>query len=171
MTPRWTAESWDRDRGPVQLTWDQFKAGRPCPGCGRPYIGLGPSFVLEEQNCLERLKDGPVDAHHAADWFTGRGHRHLSKLGLNGLVSIEDDKYSITELGHQALDACRDNESWLASHRATHPKVNSHSFCAGSIQVHCGLCCPPPPLSPEQLARIANIIRPTLERTRALGRE
>jgi len=23
----------------LRLTWDQFSAGEPCPGCGRPYQG------------------------------------------------------------------------------------------------------------------------------------
>jgi hypothetical protein len=34
------------------------------------------------------------------------------------------------------------------------------SWTVGSGPIHCSRCCPPPPLSPEQIAQISRILNP-----------
>lgn len=48
---------------------------------------------------------------------------------------------------------------WLRAHRAQHPEIHAHAHAVDNGPLHCGLCCPPPPLTPSQVARIAAILR------------
>jgi hypothetical protein len=43
--------------------------------------------------------------------------------------------------------------------RLRHPQHGS-SWTAGGGPIHCSRCCPPPPLSPEQIAQISRIVNP-----------
>jgi len=64
----------------------------------------------------------------------------------------------------------RDGESWVEyrerirpieeEFRLRHPQHGS-SWTAGGGPIHCSRCCPPPPLSPEQIAQISRILRPS----------
>jgi|GEM_PF-1440208 broad specificity phosphatase PhoE len=63
----------------------------------------------------------------------------------------------------------RDGESWVEYRermkpieeelRLRHPQHGS-SWTAGGGPIHCSRCCPPPPLSPEQIAQISRILNP-----------
>ena len=46
-------------------------------------------------------------------------------------------------------------------HRLRHPQHGS-SWKGGGGPIHCSRCCPPPPLSPEQIAQISRILNPPL---------
>lgn len=40
-----------------------------------------------------------------------------------------------------------------------HADCQAHRWTVeGSLTTHCGKCCPPPPMSPEQTARIATLL-------------
>ncbi|WP_264079301.1 hypothetical protein [Mycobacterium szulgai] len=46
--------------------------------------------------------------------------------------------------------------------KAAHASCRSHRHSiAGSLTMHCGRCCPPPPMSPSQLDRIHALLTPT----------
>ena len=82
----------------------------------------------------------------------------------------------------------RDREPWTdyrervkpieEEFRLGHPQHGS-SWTAGGGPIHCSRCCPPPPLSPEQIAQISRILNPptlappamvTMRRCRACGK-
>jgi hypothetical protein len=94
------------------LTFEQYRAGVPCPGCGLPYVDSEP-------------------------------------FDFKGTINLSDDervRYDAEESRFKAAHAsCR-------SHR--------HSI-SGSLTMHCGKCCPPPPLSPSQRERIRALMSPT----------
>ena len=92
------------------LTFEQYRAGQPCPGCGRPYIDAAP--------------------------FEPRGTMFFS--------DSERARYGAEEVRF----------------KEAHPTCGSHSHgVSGSLTKHCGKCCPPPPLSPAQLDRLATLLR------------
>ena len=63
----------------------------------------------------------------------------------------------------------RDREAWAdyrerrkpidEEFRLRHPE-HGFSWTAGGGPIHCSRCCPPPPLSPEQIAHISRILNP-----------
>lgn len=88
------------------LAWEQYIAGEPCPGCGRPYRDEVP-------------------------W--------VPKGTMN---STDEDRARY--------------EAEEARYRLNHPECCSHRHSVeGSLTKHCGRCCPPPPLSPEQRETIS----------------
>ncbi len=92
------------------LSVEEYSAGAPCPGCGRP--------------------------DRDAEPFEFRGTMHLS--------GREKEHYEAEQSGFKAQHgSCR-------SHR--------HSV-QGSLTTHCGKCCPMPPISPAQLARVGALLR------------
>ena len=92
------------------LTYEQYRAGQPCPGCGRPYVDAEP--------------------------FEPKGTMFFS--------DSERARYDAEE----------------ARFKEAHPSCGSHSHgVSGSLTKHCGKCCPPPPLSPAQLDRLATLLR------------
>jgi hypothetical protein len=95
-----------------QLSYEQYRAGTPCPGCGRPYVDAEP--------------------------FENKGTMHFS--------DAERARYDVEQTRFKgAHGAC-------GSHR--------HSV-TGSLTMHCGKCCPMPPLSPTQIAQLGALLRPT----------
>jgi hypothetical protein len=94
------------------LTFEQHRAGVPCPGCGRPYVDAEP-FDFK----------GTMSFSHA-----------------------ERVRYDAEESRFKAVDAS------CGSHR--------HGV-SGSLTMHCGKCCPMPPMSPSQLERIGALMTPT----------
>ncbi len=47
--------------------------------------------------------------------------------------------------------------------KVRHADCNAHRWTVGgSLTTHCGKCCPPPPMSPEQTARIATLLHHAL---------
>lgn len=93
------------------LTYEQYRAGAPCPGCRRPYVDAEP--------------------------FENKGTMHFS--------DAERARYDAEEtLFKTAHGLC-------GSHRHT---------VSGSLTMHCGKCCPMPPLSPAQIARLGTLLRP-----------
>ena len=47
--------------------------------------------------------------------------------------------------------------------KVRHADCNAHRWTVGgSLTTHCGKCCPPPPMSPEQTARIAALLHHAL---------
>ena len=59
-------------------------------------------------------------------------------------------------------DAERDRyEAEQTRYRAEHGECRSHRWSVeGSLTLHCGRCCPPPPLSPEQRDRLRVLLNP-----------
>lgn len=54
-------------------------------------------------------------------------------------------------------------------YRDMHPDCNSHRWSmAGSRATHCGFCCPPIPMSPEQYERIQRILSGSVRREEEL---
>ncbi|MCW2659269.1 MAG: hypothetical protein JWP83_421 [Mycobacterium sp.] len=96
----------------AQLSYEQYRAGAPCPGCRRPYVDAEP--------------------------FENKGTMHFS--------DAERARYDDEETRFKAAHGS------CGSHR--------HSV-SGSLTMHCGKCCPMPPLSPAQIARLGPLLRPT----------
>jgi hypothetical protein len=96
-------ELWSREG--TRLSWDEYKAGVPCRGCGEPmYDGLG---------------SWPPLMYHT-----------------------EEQK--------------RDHEAMEESFRRRHPECKSGRWSIeGSRITHCCLCCPPAPLGPQQIKKLA----------------
>lgn len=91
------------------LTWEEYLAGRACPGCGRPY----------------------------------RDDEHWESKGTMYFTDQERARYEAEE----------------ARFRQDHPDCGSHRHSvSGSLTTHCGKCCPPPPLSPEQIDTIGKLL-------------
>jgi len=91
------------------LTYEQYQAGSPCPGCGRPY-------------------------HDAEPW---------EFRGLIHMTPEERDRY----------DAERDQFTSI------HHDCGSYRHSvAGSLTMHCGRCCPSPPMSPSKAAEIRSLL-------------
>jgi len=167
----WMREAAERGLAAKQLTWERFDAGDACPGCGRPYRReLLPEVCLFEVECLERMLQGPLDGTAMSSSKT-RGtpyplRNQVLTVFTKGLATYDraTDLFTITPDGQRRLAIWREDNDWLEAHRATHEDIHSHSFNCSGGPIHCGLCCPPPPLSPGQIARIASIIRDARDR-------
>jgi hypothetical protein len=91
------------------LAFEQYSAGVPCPGCGRPYVDAEP-------------------------------------FDFKGTLNLSDD------------DRLRYNAE-ESRFKAAHTSCRSHRHgVSGSLTMHCGKCCPPPPMSPAQRERIASLL-------------
>lgn len=90
------------------LAWEQYIAGEPCPGCGRPYRDAEPWEVR----------------------------------GTMNLTDEERTRYDAEQ----------------ARFKQAHSECHSHRHSVeGSLTLHCGKCCPAPPLSPEQRETIGKV--------------
>jgi hypothetical protein len=141
----------------LRLTWEQFSAGEPCPGCGRPYRGSRvelPGLAVQLLEAGE--KSGMVDPALSIEAESLRA-RMLEGLLTTGCVKQAPNGLVITDRGRGVLADRREDEAFLARHRDCH--THRHGVAGGPL--HCGRCCPPPPLSPEVLAKIAVLLRPT----------
>jgi hypothetical protein len=67
------------------LTFEQYRAGAPCPGCGRPYVDTEP-FDFKGTNNLsdaERVRYDAEEARFRAAHASCRSHRH----GVSGSLT------------------------------------------------------------------------------------
>lgn len=92
------------------LSWEEYEAGDPCPGCGLPY-----------------RDDVPWES---------KGTMHFT--------DEERARYEAEEA------------RFKQAHRDCHSVRHSVS---GSLTMHCGKCCPPPPLSPEVREAVGTLLR------------
>ena len=94
-----------------RLTWEQYLAGEPCRGCGRP------------------MRDATV--------WSGSG---------KGLIHLSEEERAQYDSEEQQFEG-------------RHADCHTHRWTmGGTLTTHCGKCCPPPPMSPEQTARIATLL-------------
>lgn len=94
-----------------RLTWEEFRAGEACRGCGEPFIDAVP--------------------------WSGSG---------KGTMPYTDTESAKAEAEEER-------------YRAKHPDCHSMRHrVSGSLTTHCARCCPPPPLSPEQIERLSAIL-------------
>ena len=102
--------------GKVQrLTWEQYLAGEPCRGFGRP------------------MRDATL--------WSGSG---------KGLIHLSEEERAQYDSEEQHF-------------KVRHADCHTHRWTVGgSLTTHCGKCCPPPPMSPEQTARIATLLHQAL---------
>jgi hypothetical protein len=92
------------------LTYEEFRAASPCPGCGRPYI--------DDERWQSR-----------------------------GTIYFNDEERARYEAEEER-------------YKKAHGDCGSHRHgVSGSLTLHCGKCCPPPPLSPSQIENIREILR------------
>jgi hypothetical protein len=99
------------------------------------------------------ITDAQIDALAVLLLF----ENHVSNLVALGLAEpASADRLSITEGGQRSLAALR---------AETERYARQHGDCRGGRQrvghgpQHCFECCPPPPMSPEQIERVAAILR------------
>lgn len=98
-----------------RLTWEQYLAGEPCRGCGRP---MGDATL-----------------------WSGSG---------KGLIHLSEEERAQYDSEEQPF-------------KVRHADCHAHRWTVGgSLKTHCGKCCPPPPMSPEQTARIATLLHHAL---------
>jgi hypothetical protein len=146
----------------LRLAWEQFRAGEPCPGCGRPYRGSRVDLPgLAVQLLDAGAESGTLDP--ALSMAAGPQYaRMVEQLLAAGCVEQTPSALVITERGRSVLVDRREDEAFLAGHRDCH--AIRHGVAGGPV--HCGHCCPPPPLSPEVLAKLAILLRPMLAEPR-----
>ncbi|MEU1456868.1 hypothetical protein [Streptomyces avermitilis] len=96
-------ETWAREG--MRLTWDEFEAGEPCRGCGKPMCDR-----LGSWSPLMKLSEGERREYEAAE----------------------------------------------ARFKEEHPNCRSIRWSiSGSRVSHCSQCCPPPPLEPQMVRKLA----------------
>jgi hypothetical protein len=141
----------------LRLTWEQFSAGEPSPGCGRPYRGSRIELPGVAVQLLEAGEEsGMVDPALTVQAEPLRAQM-VEELLTAGCVKQAPNGLVITDRGRGVLADRREDEAFLARHRDCH--AHRHGVAGGPV--HCGHCCPPPPISPEVLAKIAVLLRPT----------
>ena len=91
------------------LTWEQYSAGEPCPGCSRPY-----------------RRDG--------SW---------------------EDKGSMYYTEQERAMYEEEDALFRQEHGDCHAMRHS---TVGALTMHCGRCCPPPPMSPSQVTEVARTL-------------
>jgi hypothetical protein len=133
-----------------QLTRAAFEAGEPCPGCGVPWQGSLVDLCMMEVDALELMRAGPIAP---ADVLFDR---HVDNLVALGLVRREDSRLAITSRGRKAAAALRrEAKRWTDQHGNC--RAGRHRIANGPT--HCMKCCPPPPLSDQQIQEIAALLR------------
>ncbi|MDQ3931858.1 MAG: hypothetical protein M3252_03345 [Actinomycetota bacterium] len=150
-----------------RLTWEEFENGEPCPGCGRPYVDDAPRVLTftNAVKAVERLlKEGSVPPAELDS-------RVYARLVGHGLVEHDGDTLIPTARAREALRLRREDEQWRENHECPDdiPRRGWATYGGGST--HCGGCCPPAPLSPETLDKVARILttmahRPPSDTTR-----
>lgn len=140
----------------LRLTWEQFSAGERCPGCGRPYKGSRVELPGLACQLLEAGREsGMVNPALSIEAEPLRA-RMVEVLLTAGCVNQVSNGLVITDRGRGVLADRREDEAFLTRHRDCH--AHRHGVAGGPV--HCGHCCPPPPLSPEVLAKVAVLLRP-----------
>jgi hypothetical protein len=140
----------------LRLTWEQFSAGERCPGCGRPYKGSRVELPGLACQLLEAGQEsGMVNPALSIEAEPLRA-RMVEVLLTAGCVNQVSNGLVITDRGRGVLADRREDEAFLTRHRDCH--AHRHGVAGGPV--HCGHCCPPPPLSPEVLAKVAVLLRP-----------
>jgi hypothetical protein len=140
----------------LRLTWEQFSAGEPCPGCGRPYRGSRVELPGLAVQLLEAGEESGMVDPLSIEAEPLRA-RMVEELLTAGSVKQTPNGLVITGRGRGVLADRREDKTFLTRHRDCH--AHRHGVAGGPV--HCGHCCPPPPLSPEVLAKIAVLLRPT----------
>ena len=144
----------DEEVQSMRLTWEQLEAGDPCPGCGRPYLDHVPRGLsfLHAVQAAERLVDqGEVPAGELSGTVK-------VALVVNRLADREGSNFVPNQRTQQALEIRRKDEQWCSEHvhRTDAPPGPWHGKEDGPV--HCGACCPVPPLSPVQVERVTRIL-------------
>lgn len=145
-----------------RLTWEQLQADAACPGCQRPLRGPHLALVGLALDVLRQGLQAPVSED---TWEAGRGIRLA--LGAGDLLRHTGEGWVTTDAGVEALRQHDEDADWLACHADAldvHERAASWGIAGGPT--HCGFCCPPPPLRPEQIARVVEILRSAARTTR-----
>jgi hypothetical protein len=144
-----------QDNMAKRLTWEQLQAGARCPGCQRPIRGTRPDLT---GLAVEVLRQGLREPVAETTWEAERGIHLATDVGE--FMRRTDQGWVTTGAGAVALRLHDEDEQWAARHA---DELDLHEGSSGwriaGGPAHCGFCCPPPPLSPEQIARIAAILR------------
>ena len=138
-----------------RLTWEQLQASAPCPGCQRPLRGTRPDLVGLAVDVLRRGLHAPVTE---GAWEAERGIRLA--LDAGEFLRHTGEGWVTTDAGAEALRQHDEDLDWSACHADAldvHERTASWRIAGGPV--HCGFCCPPPPLSPEQIARVVENLR------------
>ena len=138
-----------------RLTWKQLQAGAACPGCQRPLRGTHRDLAGLAVDVLRRGLQAPVSGD---TWEAERGISLA--LAAGELLRHTGEGWVTTDVGCEALRQHDEDADWRACHTDAldiHERAASWRIAGGPT--HCGFCCPPPPLSPEQIARIAELLR------------
>lgn len=138
-----------------RLTWEQLQADAACPGCQRPLRDRHPALVGLAVDVLRQGLEAPVSED---TWEAEHGIRMA--LGGGALLRPAGEGWVTADAGVEALRQHDEDADWLACHADAldvHERAASWRIAGGPT--HCGFCCPPPPLSPEQIARVAEILR------------
>lgn len=138
-----------------RLTWEQLQADTACPGCQRPLRGTHPALVGLAVEVLRQGLQAPVSED---TWEGERGIRLA--LGAGDLLRHTGEGWVTIDAGVEALRQHDEDTDWPACHADAldiHERAASWRIAGGPT--HCGFCCPPPPLSPERIARVAEILR------------
>lgn len=141
-------------------TWEELKNGEPCPGCGHPYVDDAPRVLTftNAVNAVERLlEQGAV----LADELDSRVYASL--VG-HGLVEHDGDTVIPTARAGEAL-RLHEDEQWRENHECP-DDISPRGWATYGGPTHCGGCCPPAPLSPETLDKVARILTTMTRRPR-----
>ena len=133
-----------------QLSRPAFEAGAPCPACGVPWQGSFYDLCLMETAALDAMRADvaePIDA---------LSPRHVANLVALGLARRDGDGLAITKRGRGALNAMQREEKRFARQHGD-CRAGRQTIAGGHL--HCLTCCPPPPLSATQIAKIATLLR------------
>jgi hypothetical protein len=140
-----------------RLTWEQLQGGASCPGCQRPLRDSRPHRFGLAVEVLRRGVREPVAGS------TREAERGIElALGAGELLRNTGDGWVTTAAGAEGLRLHVEDTNWAAHHADAldmHERAGSWRLEHGPI--HCGFCCPPPPLSPEQSARVLELLRST----------
>lgn len=75
-----------------------------------------------------------------------------------GLPCVDEERWDFTGTMHFTDEERARHDAEEARYRLRHPECHSHRHSvSGSLTLHCGTCCPPPPMSPSQREEIARL--------------
>jgi hypothetical protein len=150
----------------IRLDWEQYRAGQPCPGCGRPYGG---SRIDLPGLALQVLATGRVSRTldpAAVDMAEPVRVRMLEQLVATGCAKRMPGGPVITDHGRSVLAEQDDDEAFEAAHRDCRFRIFGWHRVSGGPP-HCGACCPPPPFSPQVLDTVARMVVESMRRKEA----
>lgn len=138
-----------------RLIWEELQARAPCPSCQRPLRGTRPDLAGLAVDVLRRGLHAPVTE---GAWEAERGIRLA--LDAGEFLRHTGEGWVTADAGAEALRQHGEDLDWSACHADAldvHERTASWRMAGGPVR--CGFCCPPPPLSPEQIARVVEILR------------